>query len=76
MKRHLTYIMFGTILLLAHFVFAVDLYVYASDVPYIVKCQRLFRPKFSKVKPSFVFEIPQVSDTLTPNAGVCGDTLV
>ena len=35
MKRHLTYIMFGTILLLAHFVFTVNLYVYASDAPYI-----------------------------------------
>ena len=35
MKRHLTYIMFGTILILGHFVFAGNLYVYASDVPYI-----------------------------------------
>ena len=42
----------------------------------IVKCHRLFRPKISKVKPSFVAEIRQVSNTLTPNAGVFGDTLV
>ena len=35
MKRHLTYIMFGTTLILGHFMFAVNLYVYASDVPYI-----------------------------------------
>ena len=35
MKRHLTYIMFGTTLLVVHFVFAANLYVYASDVPYI-----------------------------------------
>ena len=35
MKRHLTYIVFGTILILGHFVFAGNLYVYASDVPYI-----------------------------------------
>ena len=32
-----------------------------------LKCQRLFRPKFSKVKTSFFVEIPQVSDTLTPS---------
>ena len=41
-----------------------------------LKCQRLFRPKFSKVKTSFFVEIREVSDTLTPNAGVCGDTPV
>ena len=35
MKRHLAYIIFGTTLLLGHFVFSVNLYVYASDVPYI-----------------------------------------
>ena len=35
MKRHLTYIMFGTILFLAYFLLATNLYVYASDVPYI-----------------------------------------
>ena len=29
-----------------------------------MKCQRLFRPKISKVKRRFVFEIRQVSDTL------------
>ena len=32
-----------------------------------VKCHRLFRPKISKVKPSFFVEIPQVSNTLTPS---------
>ena len=41
-----------------------------------VKCHPLFRPLFRKVKRRFVFEIRQVSDTLTPNGGVCGDTLV
>ena len=35
MKRHLTYIMFGTTLLLVYCLFWVNLYVYASDVPYI-----------------------------------------
>ena len=35
MKRQLTYIMFGTTMILGHFLFAVNLYVYASDVPYI-----------------------------------------
>ena len=35
MKRHLIYIMFGTILLLAYFLLAANLYVYASDAPYI-----------------------------------------
>ena len=35
MKQHLIYIMFGTKLLLAYFSLAVNLYVYASDVPYI-----------------------------------------
>ncbi|MDE0326827.1 MAG: DPP IV N-terminal domain-containing protein [Candidatus Poribacteria bacterium] len=35
MKRHLTYIMFETILLLAYFSLAVNLYVHASDAPYI-----------------------------------------
>ena len=35
MKRHLTYIVFGTILLLGHFLLAANLYVYASGVPYI-----------------------------------------
>ena len=32
--------------------------------------------QFRKVNPSFVFEIREVSNTLTPNAGVCGDTPV
>ena len=36
----------------------------------IVKCQRLFRPQFSKFKTSFFVEIREVSDTLTPNVGV------
>ena len=35
MNRHLTYIMFRTTLLVVYFVFAVNLYVYASDAPYI-----------------------------------------
>ena len=41
-----------------------------------VKCHPLFGPKFSKVKIRFVFEIREVSDTLTPNVGVFGDTPV
>ena len=41
-----------------------------------MKCQRLFRPQFSKVKTSFFAEIREVLDTLTPNAGVFGDTPV
>ena len=43
---------------------------------YYVKCQRLFRPKISKVKTSFVAQIRQVSNTLMPNVGVSGDTPV
>ena len=35
MNRHLTYIMFETILLLAYFLLAANLYVYASDAPSI-----------------------------------------
>ena len=35
MKRHLTYTILGTILLLGHFLLTANLYVYASDVPYI-----------------------------------------
>ena len=42
----------------------------------ILKCQRLFRPKFSKFKTSFFFEIREVSDTLTPNVDVSDDTPV
>ena len=42
----------------------------------IVKCHPLFRPKFRKVKIRFFVEIREVSDTLTPNVGVCGDTPV
>ena len=46
----------------------------ACDIAiHYMKCQRLFRPKFSKFKPSFVVEIREVSDTLTLNADVCGD---
>ena len=39
----------------------VDGYVIFDDT---VKCYRLFRPKFSKVKTSFFSQIPQVSNTL------------
>ena len=46
------------------------------SLAFIVKCQRLFRPKFSKVKTSFVVEIREVSDTLTLNADVSDDTPV
>ena len=42
----------------------------------IVKCYRLFRPKFSKVKTSFFAQIPQVSNTPTPSEGVCDYTPV
>ena len=41
-----------------------------------LKCHRLFRPKISKVKTSFVFEIRRVSNILTPNEVVSGDTRV
>ena len=41
-----------------------------------LKCHLLFGPQFSKVKRRFVFEIRQVSDTLTPNVGVSDDTPV
>ena len=41
-----------------------------------VKCYRLFRPKFSKVKTSFFAQIPQVSNTLTQSEGVCDYILV
>ena len=41
-----------------------------------VKCHRLFRPKFRKVKRRFFVEIREVSDTLTLNVGVSGDTPV
>ena len=42
----------------------------------IVKCYRLFRPQFSKVKTSFFPDIREVSNTLTPNAGVSDYTPV
>ena len=41
-----------------------------------MKCYRLFRPQFSKVKTSFLLEIREVSNTLTPSGGVFGDTPV
>ena len=41
-----------------------------------LKCYRLFRPKFRKVKTSFFAQIPQVSNTLTPSEGVCDYTPV
>ena len=41
-----------------------------------LKCQRLFRPLFRKFNPRFVVRIPQESNTLTPNEGVCSDTPV
>jgi len=41
-----------------------------------VKCIRLFRPLFRKVKIRFAAEILQVSDSLTPNVGVSDDTPV
>ena len=43
---------------------------------YFLKCYRLFRPQFSKVKTSFLLEIREVSNTLTPSVGVFGDTPV
>ena len=47
-----------------------------KDKAYYLKCQRLFRPKISKVKTSFVAQIRQVSNTLMPNVDVSGDTPV
>ncbi len=41
-----------------------------------LKCYRLFRPQFSKVKTSFFPDIREVSNTLTPNAGVSDYTPV
>ena len=35
-----------------------------------LKCQRLFRPQFRKVKIRFLSEIREVSNTLTPHVGV------
>ena len=43
---------------------------------HFMKCHRLFGPQFRKVKRRFFVEIPQVSNTLTPNVGVSGDTPV
>ena len=48
----------------------------STTVVETIKCYRLFRPKFSKVKTSFVAQIRQVSNTLTPSAGVCDYTPV
>ena len=50
--------------------------IYEQIKQLYVKCHRLFRPQFRKVKTSFVVEIREVSNTLTLNAGVSGDTLV
>ena len=41
-----------------------------------LKCYRLFRPKFSKVKTSFFAQIRQVSNTPTPSEDVCDYTPV
>ena len=41
-----------------------------------LKCQRLFRPQFRKVNPSFVAQIRQVLDTLMLNVDVSDDTRV
>ena len=41
-----------------------------------LKCHRLFRPKISKVKPSFFAQIREVSNTLTRSEGVSDDTPV
>ena len=49
---------------------------YSISREYEMKCQRLFRPKISKVKTSFVAQIRQVSNTLMPNVDVSGDTPV
>ena len=43
---------------------------------YVLKCQRLFRPQFRKVNPSFVAQIRQVLDTLMLNVDVSDDTRV
>ena len=52
------------------------LVAYYQELENEMKCHRLFRPKISKVKRRFVFENREVSDTLTPNVGVSGDTPV
>ena len=39
-----------------------------------LKCIRLFRPQFRKVKTTFVSQ--KVSNSLTPNVGVFGDTRI
>ena len=41
-----------------------------------LKCHRLFRPQFSKFYPSFFSQIREVSNILTPNAGVSDYTPV
>ncbi len=46
-------------------------------MPYLqLKCQRLFKPKISKVKTGFVSQIRQVSNTLRLSADISGDTPV
>ena len=51
-------------------------YLDLDEVDKAMKCYRLFRPKFRKVKTSFFAQIPQVSNTLTPSEGVCDYTPV
>ena len=51
-------------------------YIEVVGVDGYLKCQRLFRPKFSKFKTSFFVENQEVSDTLTLNVGVSDDTPV
>ena len=41
-----------------------------------MKWQRLFRPKFSKVKTSVIFQMQQVSNSLTLRKGVSGLSIV
>ncbi len=66
----------GLILRLWAIDFGLPFLSHVDEEHYLLKCQRLFRPQFSKVKTSFVFEIRQESDTLTPNVDVSDDTLV
>ena len=45
-------------------------HIKVPDDGYGLKCIRLFRPQFGKVKIRFAARIPEVSNTLTPNVGV------
>ena len=47
-----------------------------NQIADLLKCHRLFRPQFSKFNPSFVSQIRQESDTLTPSEDASGDTPV